>query len=382
MTPFQVEWSEQDVARVLQRVRECRLPPAMPDVGWSYGCDGDFLRDLQEYWSERFDWRAAVANLNRFPQFQAEIDGLSVHFVHVVGEAQGRRPLLLTHGWPGSHFEFWDVIEPLAFPTRFGGKAEDAYDLVIPSLPGFGFSGKPQQVIGQRGTAALWNRLMTEVLGYPRYRAQGGDWGALVTSWLGMDHGQNCQAIHLNMLGFRSMEAPQNDAEKAWLGQAEIAQRQFGSYAALQMMKPHSLVWATADNPLGQAAWIVERFHDWSDLRRRSFEDVFTLDQLLTNIMLYVMTGSFASAAWYYPGVVKDGFGLLPARVRCETPTAFADFPGDPLQPPPPRSRVELRYAVSRWSSPPEGGHFAAMEAPEWLVEDLRAWGREAVSPD
>ncbi|MES2320762.1 MAG: epoxide hydrolase family protein [Pseudomonadota bacterium] len=376
MTPFQVAWTEQEVARVLARVKDCQLPPSMPGVGWNYGCDADFIAGLQKYWVERFDWRAAMANLNRFPQFQAEIDGLSVHFVHVVGEAQGKRPLLLTHGWPGSYFEFWDVIEPLAFPTRFGGKAEDAFDLVIPSLPGFAFSGKPREVIGQRGTAALWNKLMTEVLGYQRYRAQGGDWGALVTSWLGMDHGANCEAIHLNMLGFRSMEPAQNDEEKAWQGKAELAQRQYGAYAGVQTMKPNAIVFATADNPIGQAAWIVERFHDWADLRQRSFDEVFTKDQLLTNIMLYVMTGSFASAAWYYPGIIKDGFGMLPAGVRCETPTAFADVPGDALQPQPPRSRVELRYNVTRWSSPPAGGHFAAMEVPEWFVGDLREWAR------
>lgn len=376
MTPFQVEWSAPDVARVLQRVKETRLPAAMPGVGWHYGCDADFLRQLQAYWVEGFDWRGAMETLNRYPQFIADIDGLAVHFVHVVGEAGGRRPLLLTHGWPGSYYEFWDLIEPLAFPSRFGGHAEDAYDLVIPSLPGFAFSGKPQQVIGQRATAALWNKLMTEVLGYPRYRAQGGDWGALVTSWLGLDHGAACEAIHLNMLGFRSMDPPQNDEEKAWMGKAEMAQRQYGGYAGVQTMKPHSIAWATADNPIGQAAWIAERFHDWADLRERSFEEVFSKDQLLTNIMLYVMTDSFASAAWYYPGIVKDGFGMLPAHVRCETPTAFADFPGDALQPPPPRSRVELRYNVTRWSRPPAGGHFAALEMPAWFVEDLRAWGR------
>ena len=376
MVPFQVEWREQDVARVLQRVRDCRLPPVMPGAGWHYGCDGDFLDQLQKYWVEGFDWRAAVANLNRFPQFKADINGLPVHFVHVVGEGQGRRPLLLTHGWPGSHFEFWDVIEPLAFPSRFGGRAEDAYDLVIPSLPGFAFSGKPQQVLGQRATAAMWNKLMTEVLGYSRYRAQGGDWGALVTSWLGLDHGASCEAIHLNMLGFRSIDPPQNDDEKAWMARAEASQRRMSSYAGLQMMTPNAVALLGADNPIGQAAWIAERFHDWSDLRTRSFDEVFGMDKLLTNIMLYVMTDSFASAAWFYPGVVKDGFGILPPGVRCETPTAFADFPGDALQPQPPRSRVELRYAVSRWSSPPAGGHFAAMEMPGWFVQDLQAWGR------
>lgn len=376
MVPFKVEWSDADVNRVLQRVREVRLPRAMLGVGWNFGCDADFLKRLQTYWGEKYDWRAAQETLNRYPQFVATVDDIAVHFVHVVGEAQGRRPLLLTHGWPGSHFEFWDVIEPLAFPSRFGGKAEDAFDLVIPSLPGFGFSGKPDRIIGQKATAALWNKLMTEVLGYKRYRAQGGDWGSLVTSWLGRNHRDNVEAIHLNMLGFRSMDPPANDLEKAWAPLAEMARGKLGAYAALQTTKPHSIAWATADNPLGQAAWIIERFHDWADLRKRGFEDVFSMDHLLTNIMIYVMTDSLASAAWYYPGVAMDGFALLPHGERCETPTAYADVSGDALQPSPPRSRVELTYNVVRWTAPPEGGHFLAMEAPAWFVEDIRSWGR------
>jgi len=373
---FKVEWSEAEVARVLRRVRECRLPPVLPGMGWHLGCDAGFLHQVQQYWVESWDWRGAMANLNRYPQYRAEVDGLDIHFVHVVGEAGGRRPLLLTHGWPGSHFEFWEVIEALAFPSRHGGRAEDAFDLVIPSLPGFGFSGKPQKLLGQRATAGLWNKLMTEVLGYSRYRAQGGDWGALVTSWLGHDHAPAVSAIHLNMLGMRSMDPPQNEAEQVWAKQSEMARGKLGGYAALQITKPQSLIWATADNPLGQAAWILERFHDWSDLRQRSFEQVYSMDHLLTNIMIYVMTGSFASAACYYPGVALDGFAVLPHGQRCQTPTAYADFSGDASQPSPPRSRVELTYHLTRWSTAPEGGHFAAMEAPAWFVEDLRAWAR------
>ncbi|RRV13479.1 epoxide hydrolase [Stutzerimonas xanthomarina] len=378
MKEFQVEWSESEIERVLRRVAECKLPPAPAGVGWSLGCDPDFLAGVQKYWAESFDWCACQARLNQYPQYIAEIDDLPVHFVHVKGEAEGKRPLLLTHGWPGSHFEFWKVIEPLAFPSRHGGKAEDAFDLVIPSLPGFGFSGKPGRVFGQRETAALWNKLMTEVLGYSRYRAQGGDWGAVVTSWLGLDHGASVEAIHLNMLAFRSMTPPRDEAEKAWQAASEMAQRMYGGYAAVQMFKPMSIAWAAADNPLGQAAWILERFHDWADLRTRSFEEVFDLDSLLTNLMIYVMTGSFASAALFYPGVVKEGFTILPAGTRCETPMTFADYSGDALTPSPPRTRVELVYNVAGWTTPPEGGHFAAMEVPDYFVADLRAWASPA----
>lgn len=374
---FRVEWPEADLARLKARVANCRLPAAPAGAGWSMGCDADVLRRVQRYWTESFDAPAAVERLNRFPQFTATLDGLDIHFVHVVGEAQGRRPLLLTHGWPGSHYEFWDVIEPLAFPSRFGGRAEDAFDLVIPSLPGFGFSSAPEQPIGQRRTAALWNRLMTEVLGYPRYRAQGGDLGSIVTSWLGLDHGGSVEAIHLNMLAFRNNTPPRDDAEAAWMQKLMGTQRQLGAYSALHMTKPMSLAWATADNPLGQAAWILERFHDWADLRDRDFEAVFGLDHLLTNVMLYVMTGSFVSALWHYRGVVMDGGCLLPDGVRCEVPTAYADYPGDALLPTPPRSRVELVYNLTRWAAQPRGGHFAALEGPDLFVADLREWGRE-----
>ena len=376
MKSFQVQWTRDEIERVIAKVADCRLPSAPAGAGWSLGCDADFLAGLQRYWVEAFDWQACMAVLNRYPQFQVEIDGQLVHFVHVKGEAEGRRPLLLTHGWPGSHFEFWQSIEPLAYPSRHGGKAEDAYDLVIPSLPGFGFSGKPAGVTSQRQTAALWNKLMTEVLGYPRYRAQGGDWGAIVTSWLGLDHGAHVEAIHLNMLGFRSLVPPRDDAEKAWQARAEGAQRGYSGYAAVQMTKPQSIAWAAADNPMGQAAWILERFHDWADLRKRPFETVFSLDSLLTNILIYVMSGSFTSAAWFYPGVVKDGFTLLPEGKRCEVPTHFLECTGDALSPAPPRSRVELVYNLAGWSSLEEGGHFAAMESPAAFVEDLRLWGR------
>jgi len=194
-TPFEITWDEAAVGRLLDRVRAYEFPPAPEGGGWKHGCDPSFLRDLCAYWSEGYDWRAAVANLNRWPQFIAEVDGFALHFVHVVGETEGRRPLLLSHGWPSSTFEFWEVIEPLAFPSRHGGRAEDAFDLVIPSLPGFGYSEKPKRLIDQRETARLFDRLMTGVLGYDRYLAQGGDWGALVTAMLGLNHADHARAI-------------------------------------------------------------------------------------------------------------------------------------------------------------------------------------------
>ncbi len=377
--PFTVDWSAAQVGAVLEQVRGYAWPltPETPD-GWAYGCDGAFLKELCAYWLEGYDWRAAVAELNRFPQFTARIEDFDIHFVHVVGEAGGKRPLLLSHGWPGSHYEFWQSIEKLAFPSKFGGDAADAFDVVVPSLPGFGFSSKPKRPFGQRGTARLFNTLMTEVLGYETYLAQGGDWGAMITSWLGFDHGAHAKAIHLNMLGFRPSDGPQDDAERAWAAQAGAASQMMGAYLQLQVTRPQSVAWLGAGNPVGQAAWIVERFHDWSDLRTKPFAEVYSKDQLLTNVMIYVMTGSFTTGAWYYRGLIEEGgLGALQGH-RCETPTAFANYPGESYLPIPPRSYAGRAYNVVRWNDMPRGGHFAAMEEPDLYVDDVRAWARDA----
>jgi pimeloyl-ACP methyl ester carboxylesterase len=376
--PFQVRWTEAEVERVLAQVRAYPWPvqPEAED-GWNYGCDGTYLKALCQHWTTAYDWRAAVADLNRFPQFTARVEDIDVHFLHVVGETGGRRPLLVTHGWPGSHYEFWETIEKLAYPSRFGGDPAEAFDLVIPSLPGFGFSSKPRRPIGQRTTARLFNTLMTEVLGYRSYLAQGGDWGAMVTSWLGRDHGHCARAIHLNMLGFRPHGGVQTDEERAWAAKQEAAANLMGAYLRLQVSKPQSIAWLGAGNPVGQAAWIVERFHDWSDLSRKSLDEAYGKDRLLTNVMIYVMTGSFTTGAWYYRGLIEEGGLAFEAGQRCETPTAFANFPGEPLYSAPPRSFAERAYNVVRWSDMPRGGHFAAMEEPGLFVDEVRAWARE-----
>jgi microsomal epoxide hydrolase len=384
LKPFAVEWHAADVGHVLERVRAYPFPqaPAVDD-GWVYGCDAHFLKSLCAHWLDGYDWRAAVHDLNRFPQFTARIEDFDLHFVHVVGEAGGRRPLLLSHGWPGSHYEFWDVIEKLAFPSRFGGEAKDAFDVVVPSLPGFGFSSKPARPVGQRATARLFNTLMTEVLGYDRYLAQGGDWGAMITSWLGFDHGapdkgSGAKAIHLNMQGFRPKGGPVGEAEQAWAARAGAYTQMMGAYLQLQVTRPQSVAWLGAGNPVGQAAWIVERFHDWSDLRAKAFGEVYSMDQLLTNVMLYIMTDSFTTGAWYYRGLVEEGGLAALEGARCETPTAYAAYGGETYIPAAPRSYVERAYNITRWNELPTGGHFAAMEEPDLFVEDVRAWGREA----
>lgn len=376
--PFTVDWSASDVGKVLDQVRSYPWPPA-PDApdGWAYGCDAAYLRDFCRYWTEEWDPAATLADLNRFPQFTARVEDYDLHFVHVVGEAGGKRPLIVSHGWPGSHYEFWRAIEPLAFPSRFGGDPADAFDLVVPSLPGFGFSSKPRRPIGQKTTARLFNTLMTEVLGYPSYLAQGGDWGAMVTSWLARDHGASVRAIHLNMLGFRPHGGPQTPDEVAWAQRQGAMMEVMGAYFRLQSSKPQSLAWLGAGNPVGQAAWILERFHDWAHLEHGTLDEVFGKDRLVTNAMIYVMTGSFTTGAWYYRGLLEEGRLAFEPGERVETPTAFANYPGEPLYTAPPRSFAERAYNIVRWTEMPRGGHFAAMECPEIYVDDVRAWARE-----
>jgi pimeloyl-ACP methyl ester carboxylesterase len=357
-------------------VRDYRFPVAPENAGWRYGCDPEFLRRLCAYWVDGFDVRAAEAKLNRFPQVLHRVENIDIHAVHVVGEAGGQRPLLLTHGWPGSVFEFWEAIEPLAFPSRHGGEPEDAFDLVIPSLPGFGVSGKPRSPVGARTAARLFDALMRDGFGYWSYLAQGGDWGAAVTAWLALDHAGSVRAIHLNSVLVQPDAEPDTDEEKTWRTSRTEAENQFGGYQMLQRTRPHSLSYAMQDNPVAQAAWIVERLHDWADLRERPFGAVFTMDQLLTEVMIYVTNDAFATAAWFYAGAQAEHANAMPKGRRVEVPTAIAAHP-DPRAPFPPRSWVERGYDVVRWTELPRGGHFVAMEVPELFVADVRAWARD-----
>ncbi len=382
--PFTIHVPGETLTRIRERVAAYRWFPAPAnETGWEYGMSTPALKQLQAHWLNGFDWRSAETRLNGHDQFLAEVDGLDIHFLHIVGEARGKRPLLLTHGWPGSFFEFEAAIGPLAWPSRHGGRSEDAFDLVIPSLPGFGFSGKPASPIGQKATAALWDTLMRDVLGYDTYLAQGGDWGALVTSWLGVSHAAHdgkggCRAIHLNMIGLRPTPAtPLSQAETEWLTAMQARMAAEGSYFQQQATKPQTLALALMDSPMGQAAWIAEKFHGWSDLGESG--DLFatyTADQLLTNIMIYLANDAFATSVWYYNGLMQEGGNALGEGQRCETPTGFASFPREALYTPPPRSWCERAYNITHWSEMPRGGHFAAMEQPELFVEDLRAFAR------
>jgi pimeloyl-ACP methyl ester carboxylesterase len=379
MEPFCINWTEAEIDALKQALAAAPIPPAPAGAGWSLGCDRDFLVRLRDHWLNGYDWRAAMADLNRYPQFITQIDGLAVHFIHVKGEAAASRPLLLTHGWPGSVYEFWAAIDRLTCPSRHGGRAEDAFDVVVPSLPGYGYSGKPQQPIGPRTTAGLWDQLMTEHLGYSRYLAQGGDWGGIVTAKLGLHHPQNLRGIHLNMpIALRSETPMQSTEEEDWAQRSALAFQMLSGYSMVQMMKPMSLAYLGAGNPLGQAAWILERFHDWSDLTQGDLDSVYGLDHLITNIMLYVMTGSFESALWFYHGLIREGAQGLAEGEMCTVPLGIAAFPNDSLLPVPPRSRLErVASNLMHWTDMPAGGHFAAMEQPDLFTRDVVAWAQK-----
>ncbi len=383
LTPFKISVPQQKLDAIRARIAAYPWFPAPAnETGFAYGMSTPVLKDLADHFLNTYDWRKAEAELNTYPQFTTEIDWLKIHFVHIVGEAKGKRPLLITHGWPGSVYEFWQTIGPLAFPSAHGGSADDAFDLVLPSLPGYGFSGKPASPLGQRATAALWDTLMRDRLGYKTYLAQGGDWGSLVTSWLGRNHGTvdgkgGCKAIHLNMMGFRpAPPTPQNQAEIDWLTASQIAMQREGAYLMEQATKPQTLAMALMDSPLGTAAWIFEKFHGWSDLREKQFFDVYTRDQLWTNAMHYIANDAIATSVWYYNALFQEGGVVLPEGERCETPTGFANFAGETYLSAPPRSWCERAYNIVHWSDMAHGGHFAAMEEPGRFADDLRLWAR------
>ena len=372
---FKVAWRKADFDRLRDQIKAFRLPELQFDDDWAYGCSPVYLREFLNYFSNEFNFEEAVDELNRFPQVKVDIDGVDIHAVHVVGEAEGRNPLMLIHGWPGSVYEFWEVIEKLAFPSRFGGNVSDAFDVIVPSLPGFGFSAKPDKPVGARTAARLFASLMAS-LGYSRYRVQGGDWGAGVGAWLALDYPQAVEGLHLNYVLVHPNTQPQTGEERDWRAKADDAQRRLGAYAQLQGTKPASLAYAMDGNPVAQAAWLLERFHDWSDRREKPFSGVFSKKRLLINILIYLMNDAFTSATYFYLGGNLENIRTIPDGKRIEVPTAVTAYP-DPRVPVPPKSWVERGYNVQRWRDAPRGGHFAAMEEPDYFVNDIKDWARE-----
>lgn len=378
-TPFTVDISQTVLDRISDRVRAYDWHE-MPEGGaWEYGANLDYMMELCAYWLSDFDWRQAEDRLNRFPQFKARVDDLDIHFIHEKGSGSNPKPIIITHGWPGSVFEFMDVIEPLAHPERFGGDPEDGLDVIVPSLPGYGFSGKPKRPIGPADVARYFDKLMRDVLGYDGYIAQGGDWGSIISGHLGSLHspkdGGACKAVHVNLLLLTPEAAmPETDEERAWFAEREAGNFELSGYSHMHMTRPQTLSYAMMDSPVGAAAWIVEKFYAWSDLDNNDIESVYTKDQLLANVMIYLVTRTFNTATWLYRGAYEAG-GFWTGR-RVEVPTGYAAFPRD-ISPPPPRSLAEKAYNLVHWTTPERGGHFAAMEKPEVFVADVCTFARK-----
>jgi epoxide hydrolase len=369
--PFRVAIPQRKIDRILRRVRDAQWPDRLDGSQWQYGANWDYMKELAGYWTTQFDWRKAEAKLNTYPQFMAKVDGFDIHYYHVRGKGPRPFPLVLTHGWPGSVVEFQDAIGPLTDPARFGGSAADAFDLVIPSLPGFGFSSRPPKPVGPVTIAKLWHKLMKDIAGYPRFGAQGGDWGQAVTIQLAAQFPESLAGIHFSGTTARPLpEADQTDEEKAWVRTSTAWRQTELDYFGEQSRKPQTVAFALSDSPLGTAAWIIEKFKVWSD-SEAGIERAFTRDQLLANVMLYLVTDTAGSAVWIYRGNADE-----PAapRGRIEVPAGFAAFPKEMPIFLPPRRFLEHDFNLVRYTQMPRGGHFACMEQPKLFVEDLRAF--------
>ena len=374
--PFTLVVPDEVLAQIHQRVADYPWHEMPEDGGWAYGTNLDYLKEFCSYWVEKYDWRAHEEKINSFDHFTTPVDGVDIHYIREEGNGPAPRPLRLSHGWPGTFVEFLDFIEPLAHPERFGGDKSDAFTVVAPSLPGFGFSGRPPRPYGPRKIASLFGTLMKEVLGYEGYLAQGGDWGGGISTWLGFDAAPACKAIHLNIMMMRHQDGPQTPDEEEWAEQFVREQELEEGYRTIQGTKPQTLSYAMMDSPVGIAAWILEKFNSWSDTTGDDVESAHSKDVLLTNIMVYIVTRTFNTASWIYYGRREEGGRLFDTDgKRVEVPTACALFPKELLSWPP-RSYVERIVNVQRWTEMPRGGHFAALEVPDLLLNDIRAFAR------
>ncbi len=373
---FTIEVSDEVLTDLSERLARTRLPEASPGVGWEQGTNRAYLEGLLAYWQDGFDWRAQERRLNEFDHFKTDVDGIDVHFIHERSANEDAVPLLLVHGWPGSSVEFADLIGPLTDPAAYGGDAADAFHVVIPSLPGYGFSGKPAKTgYNPERMADVLAELM-EKLGYDRFGAQGGDWGAIINRALAGNHGEHLIGLHTNFL----ISGPPRGASSAEVPADEMALRQERAasfadgrgYQSIQGSKPQSLGYGLNDSPAGLAAWIVEKFHGWSD-NDGDVESAFTKDEILTNVMVYWVTGTITSSTrLYYES------GNTPATRPVgyiDVPTGAANFPKEILFTP--RLWAETGFNIVRWTMMPRGGHFAALEEPELLVDDVRAFFRD-----
>ena len=374
---FRLHIPDSAIDDLRERLARSRFPEQAPGAPWAYGTDVAYLKQLVAYWHSGFDWRAQEARLNAFAQFTVPLHGIDVHFLHVQGKGPKPVPLLLSHGWPGSVFEFLDIIPRLTDPARFGGDPADAFTVVAPSLPGYGLSFRPGQPrFGVETIADCLAELMTGVLGYGRFAAQGGDWGAFVTSRLGAVHPDKLIGIHLNLLALRrdprrgSTATPE---EQAYLRELDHWLREETGYQSIQGTRPQTLAFGLTDSPAGLAAWIVEKFRAWTDNDGDPASAV-PRDAMLADITLYWATGAIGSSFWpYWARMHRDW--PIPEGATVDVPTGYVEFPREILRPP--RSMAERLYTdIRRWTTAPHGGHFAALEQPELLAHEIREFFR------
>ncbi len=372
--PFTIPVNDAECEWIRDRVAAYRWFEEPPNAGWRHGANRDYMERLRQYWLKDFDWPGAVAHLNRLPHERVAVgeDGgapFHLHCVHLRSSRADAQPLLIAHGWPGSILEFDAIIERLAEPEDL---SLPAFHVVAPSLPGYAWSDRPSAPIGPREVARRYDALMG-ALGYDRYLYQGGDWGCVIGGWIGLDSAR-VSAIHLNGFGLRPADmAPTTPEEAKWLAGAVAVRDAETAYLQLQGTKPQSLGFAMMDSPMGVAAWFSEKFVGWSDVAGDYTDPPFTMDQMLTNIMIYLTTRSFLTATWIYRGMFLEGGFAMPAGRRVEVPTGVAAFPRDLLAFPP-RAMVERGYNVAHWTTMPRGGHFASLEEPELFLADLRAF--------
>jgi epoxide hydrolase len=376
--PFTIAIPQADLDDLRERLARTRWPDELPNVGWSRGVPVSYLKELAEYWRTGYDWRVWEEKLNQYPEFTTTIDGATVHFLHVRSPEPAALPLILTHGWPGSVVEFLDIIGPLTDPRAHGGDPADAFDVVIPSIPGFAFSGPtPEAGWNTTRVAGAWAELMRR-LGYERYGAQGGDMGALIAPDLGRSDPAHVVGVHVNAAtyGFIPLGpvdpaelASFTDAEKQRLERLNRFLTDGNGYFQIQATRPQTLAYGLTDSPVGQLAWIVEKFNEWTYPGTELPQQAIDRDRILTDVMLYWLTGTAGSSAdMYYENMHGSNWNQQPAT----TPTGVAVFAEDVAI----RRFAELGNHIVHWSEFERGGHFAAMEAPDLLVGDIRAFFR------
>ena len=375
--PFTLRVPDEQIADLTDRLRRTRFPDQAPGEPWAYGTDLAYLRELVAYWAERFDWRAQEARLNALPQYRVPLHDIDLHYLHVPGAGPDPMPLLLLHGWPGSVFEFLEIIPRLTDPARFGGDARDAFTVVAPSLPGFGLSFAPGQArFSAEAIADCLAELMTGELGYRRFGAQGGDWGSFVAARLGLVHAEHLAGIHLNLLPIRRDRAPVADPtseERRYLDELALWLAEETGYQLIQGTRPQTLAYGLTNSPAGLAAWIIEKFRAWSDCGGE-VEAALDRDHMLANIALYWFTGAIGSSFWPYYARLHGPWPIPDGRT-VDVPTGYCQFPREILRPP--RSLAARTFSdIRRWSVMDKGGHFAAMEQPDALAAEVRAFFR------